>query len=62
MDAEGRIIPIVEDDQGEGFKDPLDFPNNRHGRRKILAMTRTHDAYCKCEFCMSKASWKGGGH
>ena len=24
MDAENRIIPIVEDDQGEGFKDPLD--------------------------------------
>jgi hypothetical protein len=24
MDAEKRIIPIVEDDQGEGFKDPLD--------------------------------------
>ncbi len=23
MDADGRIIPIVEDDQGEGFKDPL---------------------------------------
>lgn len=24
MDADNRIIPIVEDDQGEGFKDPLD--------------------------------------
>ena len=24
MDADGRIIPIVDDDQGEGFKDPLD--------------------------------------
>jgi len=24
MDSEGRIIPIVEDDQGEGFKDILD--------------------------------------
>lgn len=23
MDADGRIIPIVEDDQGEGYKDPL---------------------------------------
>lgn len=22
MDAEGRVIPIVEDDQGEGWKDP----------------------------------------
>lgn len=24
MDAERKIIPIVEDDQGEGFMDPLD--------------------------------------
>lgn len=24
MDAEKRVIPIVEDDQGEGYKDPLD--------------------------------------
>ena len=24
MDADGRIIPIVEGDQGEGVKDPLD--------------------------------------
>ena len=24
MDAEKRIIPVVEGDQGEGFKDPLD--------------------------------------
>jgi hypothetical protein len=24
MDAEKRVIPIVEDDQGEGIKDPLD--------------------------------------
>ena len=24
MDANNNIIPIVEDDQGEGFKDPLD--------------------------------------
>lgn len=23
MDAEKRVIPIVEDDQGEGWKDPL---------------------------------------
>lgn len=23
MDAEGRMIPIVEDDQGEGFKDEV---------------------------------------
>ena len=23
-DADGRIIPLVEDDQGEGVKDPLD--------------------------------------
>ena len=23
MDANGRIIPMVEDDQGEGVKDPL---------------------------------------
>jgi hypothetical protein len=25
VDAENRIIPIVEDDQGEGMKDPLDY-------------------------------------
>lgn len=25
MDADGRIIPIVDDDQGEGMKDPLTF-------------------------------------
>lgn len=25
MDADGRIIPIVEDDQGEGYKDPLEL-------------------------------------
>lgn len=25
MDADGRIIPVVEDDQGEGIKDPLTF-------------------------------------
>lgn len=25
MDADGRIIPIVLDDQGEGMKDPLTF-------------------------------------
>lgn len=25
MDADGHIIPIVEGDQGEGFKDPLDL-------------------------------------
>jgi len=24
MDANGRIIPIVEGDQGEGFKDPYE--------------------------------------
>ena len=24
MDADREIIPIVEDDQGEGFRDPLD--------------------------------------
>lgn len=24
MDAEKRVIPIVEDDQGEGYKDLLD--------------------------------------
>ena len=24
MDAEGRIIPVVEDDMGEGFKDPIE--------------------------------------
>ena len=24
-DADGRMIPIVEGDQGEGFKDPLDL-------------------------------------
>ena len=23
-DADGRIIPLVEDDQGEGVKDPID--------------------------------------
>lgn len=23
MDADGNVIPIVEDDQGEGMKDPL---------------------------------------
>lgn len=23
MDADGRIIPLVDDDQGEGVKDPL---------------------------------------
>ncbi len=23
MNSDGQIIPIVEDDQGEGFKDPL---------------------------------------
>ena len=24
MDSEGRIIPITEDDQGEGYKDIID--------------------------------------
>lgn len=24
MDSEKRIIPVVEDDQGEGFMDPLE--------------------------------------
>ena len=24
MDADGRLIEIVEDDMGEGFKDPLE--------------------------------------
>lgn len=24
MDADNRVIPIVEDDQGEGMKDPLE--------------------------------------
>ena len=24
MDADGNIIPLVEDDQGEGIKDPID--------------------------------------
>ena len=27
MDADGRIIPIVEGDQGEGFKDEIDPEN-----------------------------------
>jgi len=25
MDADNRIIPLVDDDQGEGVKDPLDL-------------------------------------
>lgn len=25
MDADNRIIPLVEDDQGEGVKDPLEL-------------------------------------
>jgi hypothetical protein len=25
MDADNRFIPVVEDDQGEGYKDLLDF-------------------------------------
>ena len=27
-DADGRIIPLVEDDQGEGIKDFIDDPND----------------------------------
>ena len=28
MDANNRLIPIVEDDQGEGVKDPLVSPSD----------------------------------
>ena len=27
MDADGRVIPYVDDDQGEGIKDFIDDPN-----------------------------------
>jgi len=36
MDADGRIIPIVEDDQGEGFKDLLDPDDLKEIYRKSL--------------------------
>lgn len=28
MDADGHFIPILKEDQGEGFKDPVDDPND----------------------------------
>jgi hypothetical protein len=44
MDPEGRVIPIVEGDQGEGFVTPIEDPDNqcrycgkwlnRHERRR----------------------------
>lgn len=44
MDADGRIIPIVDDctdDQGEGFKDPIDdlvelYKDNQTGQRRFF--------------------------
>lgn len=35
MDADGRIIPIVEGDQGEGFKDEID-PHETDEYREAL--------------------------
>ena len=32
MDADGNLIPIVEDDQGEGYKDIVDATNEASNR------------------------------
>jgi len=45
MDADGRLIPITEDDQGEGFKDIVDLLETEEGRRMYKeAMARADKA------------------
>jgi len=34
MDSSGRDIPIVEDDMGEGFMDPIDADENWEEKRQ----------------------------
>jgi len=43
MDAENRIIPIVEDDQGEGWKDPLDQFNPPKTRAEKKRRKKAYD-------------------
>jgi hypothetical protein len=43
MDANGNIIPIVEGDQGEGFKDPYegeDDPYLKSAKEQLNKLTR----------------------
>ena len=55
MDADGRIIPMVEDDQGEGVKDPLtlddildqDFNEQLQEHRKDLFKQMVDKEYKK---------------
>lgn len=35
MDANDRLIPIVEDDQGEGIKDPMTMDDIIHELHKV---------------------------
>lgn len=38
MDANERYIPIVEDDQGEGFKDPVEFEELSDFQKKLAEL------------------------
>lgn len=50
MDAEGNIIPIVEDDQGEGFKDPLEDPlENPPETKRQKLIRKLEKAYDQAE-------------
>ena len=44
MDADGHIIPIVEGDQGEGMKDPLDLDDPEVRKQFKQALIRADDA------------------
>jgi len=35
MDPDGRVIPVVEGDQGEGFRDLLDFDELPENLKKL---------------------------
>ena len=43
MDADGYIIPIVEDDQVEGFKDIVDLFETEEGKRLYKEALRQAD-------------------
>ena len=44
MDADGHIIPLVEDDQGEGIKDPLDLEDPEVRKQYKQALMRANEA------------------
>ena len=51
MDADNRIIPLVDDDQGEGVKDPLTFAELIDMQMSGVARIRKNEEFRKMFDC-----------